>query len=66
MKLSKDGQVLGAKGFGGDGNEEALYLAVDSLGFAFAWGELDAPGNYGSGVKTPVGMKDVFLVKTGF
>lgn len=66
MKLSPEGDVIGTKGFGGDGNEEALYIAVDTLGFAFAWGELDAPGNYGSGLKTPVGKKDVFLVKAGF
>ncbi len=66
MKLDSTGKVLGAKGFGGDGNEEGLYTAVDSAGSAFAWGELDGPGNYGSGVKTPVGMKDVFLVKVKF
>ena len=36
MKLSGDGQVLGAKGFGGDGNEEGLYIAVDSLGYMWA------------------------------
>jgi len=63
VKLGPDGQVLGARGFGGDGNEEGLHVAVDSLGSAFVWGELDAPGNYGSGVKAPVGLKDVFLVK---
>ena len=64
--VTTDGDVLGVKGFGGDASEEALYIAVDTLGFAFAWGEMDGPGNYGSGVKTPVGLKDLFLVKAGF
>jgi hypothetical protein len=66
VKLAPDGQVLGAKGFGGDGHEEGLHIAVDSLGAAFAYGEFDMPADFGSGLKTSSGMKDVFLLKTAF
>lgn len=66
LKLAPDGQVLGAKGFGGDGNEEGLSIAVDSLGSAFAYGEFDMPADFGSGLETSAGMKDVFLLKTAF
>lgn len=65
-KLGPDGEILGAKGFGGDGNEEGLHIAIDSLGAAFAYGEFDMPADFGSGQKTSVGMKDVFLLKTAF
>lgn len=65
-KLGADGQVLGAKGFGGDGNEEGLHVAVDPLGNAFAYGEFDTVAKFGSVDRTPVGMKDVFLLKAAF
>jgi hypothetical protein len=63
QKLTPDGDLIWAKGFGGSGYDHGEKVRTDLDGNVYVTGWFESTVNFGGFTKTASGLRDIFLIK---